>query len=166
MKAAWKLHQFSHFMAQFCQTLAWRSQKGGDKVTLKRSCGHKNFMEKWSCTSVALHCCCSGTALLLGYESSPTAVAMQCQTSSKVLPRQRENFATEMGELCFFRALRAWNSHRVAAWSQPCVSTYFNKIYVLFMSLFTFMMISFVEWKEKCNFVAEKMRMTRVLLTF
>ena len=88
-------------MAQICQTLAWRSQKGGDKATLKRSCGHKNFMEKWSCTSVALHCCCSGTALLLGYESSPTAVAMQCQTSSKVLPRQRENFATEMGELCF-----------------------------------------------------------------
>ncbi len=88
-------------MAQICQTLAWRSQKGGDKATLKRICGHKNFMEKWSCTSVALHCCCSGTALLLGYESSPAAVAMQCQTSSKVLPRQRENFATEMGELCF-----------------------------------------------------------------
>ena len=102
-------------MAQFCQTLAWRSQKGGDKATLKRSCGHKNFMEKWSCTSVALHCCCSGTALLLGYESSPAAVAMQCQTSSKVLPRQRENFATEMGELCFsdrYADNQAWRFNR------------------------------------------------------
>ncbi len=43
----------------------------------------------------------SGTALLLRWESSLAAVAMQCQTRSKVLPRQRENFATEMGELCF-----------------------------------------------------------------
>ena len=41
----------------------------------------------------------SGTALLLGWQSSPTAVAMQCHLHSKVLPRQRENFAMEMGEL-------------------------------------------------------------------
>jgi len=41
----------------------------------------------------------SGTALLLQRESSLAAVALQCQTSSKVLPRQRENFAMEMGEL-------------------------------------------------------------------
>ena len=44
---------------------------------------------------------CGGTALPLGWQSSPAAVAMQCQTSSKVLPRQRENFATEVRELCF-----------------------------------------------------------------
>ncbi|MBR2153341.1 MAG: hypothetical protein IJ901_01820 [Bacteroidaceae bacterium] len=39
---------------------------------------------------------CGGTALLLGWQSSPAAVAMQCQTSSNAVPPQQENFATEI----------------------------------------------------------------------
>ncbi|MBR2153105.1 MAG: hypothetical protein IJ901_00595, partial [Bacteroidaceae bacterium] len=42
----------------------------------------------------------SGTAWPLPWHSYPTAVAMQCQTSGIVIPRQRENYVTEVAELC------------------------------------------------------------------
>ena len=43
----------------------------------------------------------SGTALLRWWHSYLAAVAMQCCCGSNAVPPQRENFATEMGELCY-----------------------------------------------------------------
>lgn len=43
---------------------------------------------------------CRGTALLLPWQSSATAVALHCCCGGRTVPRQRENFAPAIRELC------------------------------------------------------------------
>ena len=118
---------YGAILSNFNSTKPNFSEKKGDKVTLKRSqsdvAGTKTLwrngvVPQWHCiaAAVAKFSRCGGNAVLLGWQSSPAAVAMQCQTSSKVLPRQRENFATEMGELC--------SSDRYAPILQTCNSPF------------------------------------------